>query len=168
MKKKSMKLGIGILASVIMFGAGLFITLPSNDSNDIKEMYAMMESDASLESKTIYLEKRVTRELSTLNMIVGYSDLCSSKYLNELDSLSLSMSTTLEAYAMIEDDLSSSKNLSKKYDNYKKLVSSYDKMIKKIHDEKYEEALEFLTEVNDLRSAEYNGIENEISKLGSN
>lgn len=168
MRKQSKKIGLTILISAVMFGIGLFITLPSEDSNDIREVYAMMESDASLEAKTIYLEKRVTRELTTLNMITSYSDLCSSKYLNELDSLSLSMSTTLEAYAMIEDNLSSSKNLSKKYDDYKKLVASYDKMIKMIHDEKYDEALELLTEVNDLRSTQYNGIENEISKLGSN
>lgn len=139
-----------------------------SENSEYKQVSAMMESDASVQEKVIYLESRVNKEMGSLNILVKHSDLCSNKYLNELDTLRISMKSTIEGYELIKDKINNSKKLTEKYEDYILLYEEYNKLVDDIYDEKYDEALISLKEVNEKREKEYFGIENEISKLGNN
>lgn len=165
-KRNMGKIAQMTIAFVCVFIFGFVLSSPKIASNDHNEVYAMMESNANLESKMVYLEKRVNSEIATLNMLIGYSDLCSNRYLNELASLSLSMQFTIDGYDMVKDEVSSSDKIVAKYDDYAVLIKSYDNMVENIQKEKYDEALDDLKDINEIKDNEYIGIENEIARLG--
>lgn len=153
----------------LLIGVGIGIgKIYSMQSNSKQEVMAIMESDVSVQEKMIYLENRVSNEMSTMNILFGYSDLCSSKYVNELDTLRMSIKDTLDGYNKIKDEIISSNQISSKYKNYDKLYKEYEKLVKNITDEKYDEALKTLDLVNQYRLEKFIGVEKEITKLNGN
>lgn len=155
------------VALLLMFFAGMAFQNARGNKASYDPVYAMMESDASLDEKVIYMEKRVSSELGSLSILVANSDLCSNKYLNELESLLNAMNSTIDGYEMISDQIDSDL-INEKYSDYQELRDEYDKMVTSINDEKYEDALDSLKIINELRIKSYHGIEYEITNLGNN
>ncbi len=116
-KKLIMKVVLGAVALVLTV-VGVNKLVSNNNFTDRTEVMAMMESDSSLEEKMIFLEKRVERETGKLEMLMSYSDLCSNKYINELDTLKISIENTMEGFSKIEEDVASSEVIVEKYENY--------------------------------------------------
>ncbi len=168
MKKSIKGLGLVLMGAILMLGVVVYSPLFNGEDSEQEKVYAMMESNASEEEKMIYLEKRVTSEMSRLSILMGYSDLCSNKYINELDTLRLSIDSTVKGYEKIEASVSKSEIIKSKYEDYKKLSKKYDEMVVNIEKTEYTKALENLSEIKELKSKEYVGIESEITKLGSN
>lgn len=166
MKKRCILVALAILLSMslgVLIGSKVI-----NNDNESKKVMAMMESSASNQEKMIFLEGRVNKEVGSLNILFKHSDLCSNKYLNELDTLRISMKVTIDGYDLISENVSSSEKIVSKYKDYKSMYEKYDELVDYIYDEKYDEALELVKEINELRKIEHYGIESAISELGNN
>ncbi len=160
---------LGALAVLVCVSLGVVVgAVITKEKGYYSEVMAMMESDISNQEKMIFLEGRVNKEVGSLNILFKNSDLCSNKYLNELDTLRISMKVTIDGYDLISENVSSSEKIVSKYKDYKSMYEKYDELVDYIYDEKYDEALELVKEINELRKIEYYGIESEISKLGNN
>ncbi len=165
-KKLIMKVVLGAIALVLTV-VGVNKLVSNNNFSDRTEVMAMMESDSSLEEKMIFLEKRIERETGKLEMLMSYSDLCSNKYINELDTLKISIENTMEGFSKIEEDVVSSEVIVAKYENYNQILESYTLMVEGIKDEEYEDALESLRTLKELREEEFTQVDEAITKLGN-
>lgn len=150
---------IGCIA--LGLGAGWLVF--EDETTEIEEVIAMMESDMTNHEKVVYLEGRYNNEIGRLEILLSHADLCSPKYLNELSTLSLSFNSTKEGYKLI--DLTSYKNLNNKYLDYLKLVDNFDEMYRHIDREEYEDALVNLEEIERLLKVLYPNIESEIATV---
>ncbi len=149
----------------VTIGLGLGYVLSSPEQGEIAEVHAMMESNASNSEKLIYLEKRYENEIGRLEILLSHADLCSSKYLNELSTLSLSFSATELGYNQMEEMIDYSKypTLEEKVEDYRLLIEYYDEMYDYIKDEDYTEAIDCLDKIEEIKVKVYQDLESELT-----
>lgn len=139
----------------------------TKEEGDYSEVMAMMESDTSNQEKIIFLEKRYDNEMGRLDLLLNHSDLCSSKYLNELSTLSISFEATKAGYEKLGESIEyeNYKNINQKINDYYEIIVSFDEMYESIDLEEYEKAIEELEEIEELREKVYANVEKEIAEV---